>query len=651
MSFSLIKAIFINRAPFEHLELDFKERGINVLSAINGNGKTTILSHITDAFYELAKDVFHNEFEGRENKYYRVSSSLYNLNPANPSYVYLRFEYNGEYIDYVDIRNKCTEEQYNSVIILDSKIEFAKIRNTLSESNNIKYWSLNDEKKIKDIFSNSVLTYFPSYRYETPSYLNEPYNIKLDYAIKSKFNGYLNNQIEVISDLPTLVNWFLDVLLDMKLKEETRLFQDGNKVLPITIPSAEQKCVWDNLNKIVSSALSSKHYKGIVRLGIGRRNSGATRIAIMNDIPQETSVCICPSIFNLSAGELSLISIFGEILHQADNNYNNIQLNNINGIVLIDEVDKHLHITLQKEILPKLFGLFPNIQFIVSSHSPFLNMGLADTMVERSQIIDLDNNGITCSPTSNDLYKEVYDMMIGENNQFAKKYYQLENTLKEIKKPLVITEGKTDIKFIQKAKEVLNLNDIDFEIIAPDQQPDGDSNLQKMLEQLCKIKRPFPIIGIFDRDIEGTVKKIDIGDDKYKNYGNRVYAFCIPIPKIREGNGQTKISIEYLFSDEEIKSPVDKIGHRLFLGTEFTRHSMVHNEYNNLTLSKPDGKGIDKILENNGGQAVYDENDNNILAKKDDFANAVISGNIKISVESWENFRPILEKIKKLSDI
>lgn len=228
----------------------------------------------------------------------------------------------------------------------------------------------------------------------------------------------------------------------------------------------------------------------------------------MNDIPQETSVCICPSIFNLSAGELSLISIFGEILHQADNNYNNIQLNNINGIVLIDEVDKHLHITLQKEILPKLFGLFPNIQFIVSSHSPFLNMGLADTMVERSQIIDLDNNGITCSPTNNDLYKEVYDMMIGENNQFAKKYYQLENTLKEIKKPLVITEGKTDIKFIQKAKEVLNLNDIDFEIIAPDQQPDGDSNLQKMLEQLCKIKRPFPIIGIFDRDIEGTVKKL-----------------------------------------------------------------------------------------------------------------------------------------------
>ena len=53
MAFYLEKAIFINRAPFEHLELDFNEKGINVLTAINGKGKTTILSHIVDAFYEL----------------------------------------------------------------------------------------------------------------------------------------------------------------------------------------------------------------------------------------------------------------------------------------------------------------------------------------------------------------------------------------------------------------------------------------------------------------------------------------------------------------------------------------------------------------------------------------------------------------------
>ena len=63
MALYLEKAIFVNRAPFENIELNFKEKGINVLAAINGRGKTTILSHITDAFYELAKDAFQNTFE------------------------------------------------------------------------------------------------------------------------------------------------------------------------------------------------------------------------------------------------------------------------------------------------------------------------------------------------------------------------------------------------------------------------------------------------------------------------------------------------------------------------------------------------------------------------------------------------------------
>lgn len=637
MSLSLVKAIFINRAPFEHVVLDFKEKGINVLAAINGKGKTTVLSHIVDAFYEMSKPYYTYSFEGKENKYYRFSASIFNLNPSKYSIVYFRFKHGKEMIDYIDCRGSdLTIEDYESEIKLENRIPFELIRNKIQNDNCAKIFSDNlNKEKVVSIFDNNILTYFPSYRYEQPYYLNDPYKFSAEFNTEMVFSGYLPNPIEVTTEMRILANWIMDVILDWlnygKEKIESIIFQ--------------------NLNRILSFTLSSKHSDKHLRFGIGKRNNGGQRISVMYDNKQGTLYPVTPNIFCLSSGELALLSLFGEILRQGDNIRNNIQLNQIEGIVLIDEVDMHLHIKLQKEILPELFNLFPNIQFIVTSHSPFLNMGLADTLEERSQIIDLDNKGITCSPTNNDLYKEVYDMMIGENNQFAKKYYQLENTLKAIKKPLVITEGKTDIKFIQKAKEVLGLNDVDFDTITPGQQPDGDSNLQKMLEQLCKIKRPFPIIGIFDRDVEGTVKKVDIGDDGYKNYGNKVYAFCIPIPKVREDVGQLKISIEYLFSDKEIKSPVDEVGHRLFFGTEFTKHSTVHNECPNLTLSKPDGKGIDKILENNGGQAVYDENDNNILAKKDDFANAVVSGYLKISDESWENFRPILEKIKKLSEL
>ena len=652
MSFYLVKAIFINRAPFEHLVLDFKEKGINVLSAINGRGKTTVLSHIVDAFYEMAKLCYTGSFEGKENKFYRFSSSIFHLANSKFSIVYFRFKLDGDIIDYIDCRGKdLTVDNYESIIQLENPIPFERIKNKVHNNNYVKVFSGNlNKEKIMSIFDNNILTYFPAYRYEQPYYLNDPYKFSVKFNIDSQFNGYLTNPIEVTSEIEALANWIMDVVLDWinyKQVQEFKLPTGQSKRIDIT----PESIIFQNLNRILSATLSSKYPDRCLRFGIGRRNNSGQRVSIMYDNQQGTSYPISPNIFCLSSGELALLSLFGEVLRQGDNIRNNVQLNQIVGIVLIDEVDMHLHIKLQKEILPELFNLFPNIQFIVSSHSPFLNMGLADTLAERSQIIDLDNNGITCSPTNNKLYKEVYDMMIGENNQFAKKFYQLENTLKAIKKPLVITEGKTDIKFIQKAKEVLGLNDVDFDTITPDQQPDGDSNLQKMLEQLCKIKRPFPIIGIFDRDVEGTIKKVDIGDDRYKNYGNKVYAFCIPIPKVREDKGQVKMSIEYLFSDKEIKSPVDEVGHRLFFGTEFTKHSMVHNECPNLTLSKPDGKGIDKILENNGGQAVYDENDNNILAKKDDFANAVINGSIKISDESWENFRPILEKIKKLSEI
>ena len=42
------------------------------------------------------------------------------------------------------------------------------------------------------------------------------------------------------------------------------------------------------------------------------------------------------------------------------------------GIVLIDELETHLHIELQKKILPFLTEFFPNLQFLVTTHSPFI---------------------------------------------------------------------------------------------------------------------------------------------------------------------------------------------------------------------------------------------------------------------------------------
>lgn len=62
---------------------------------------------------------------------------------------------------------------------------------------------------------------------------------------------------------------------------------------------------------------------------------------------------------------------------------------NASGIILIDEVDLHLHPKWQREILKQLKDTFPNIQFVVTTHSPVIVVGAADI----AQVVNLNAGG------------------------------------------------------------------------------------------------------------------------------------------------------------------------------------------------------------------------------------------------------------------
>lgn len=619
MKIYLANVIFINRAPIDKLELSFNENEIAVLSSVNGKGKTAILTHIVDAFYEMARPHFENEFEGRENKFYRVSSALYNLDTNLPSIVYLRFKVDEEFIDYVDIRGKCTEEQYNDAIKFDGKIPFSKINSFIDELGYTKTVSTNlDKKKTIELFSSNLLTYFPAYRFEIPGYLNDPYKVKLNFRKESKFSGYLANPIEVVSGLPQLTNWIMDIILDLQ-------YTDSG------VANLKR-----NLEAIINFTLISKNLE-LVRLGVGPRNFGSTRIQIVSS---STGNQIYPSIFNLSSGEAAMLCLFGEILRQADNCSSNPNLNDVKGIVLIDEVDKHLHIKLQKEVLPHLITLFPNVQFIVSSHSPFLSMGLADIAQERSKIINLDNFGISQDPTNNELYSEVYQMMVNENNRFKDQYEALRVKISDGNIPLIITEGKTDIKHIKKAYEKLGLSDLQVDYFVPPEGQWGDSNLKTLLEQLSKVPQSRKIIGIFDRDTEAIVKSIESAGQTFKDYGNNVYAFCIPVPADRLD--YINISIEFYYTDSEIKKTKD--GKSLFFDNEV---DYLHNKSTN----KPEIRKLDVIrIENELAKKIFDEAKMGELAdwihSKSRFADLVETDSEFISEFDFSKFSVIWDKIR-----
>ena len=89
-----------------------------------------------------------------------------------------------------------------------------------------------------------------------------------------------------------------------------------------------------------------------------------------------------PFDFNtMSDGYSAVFNIINDLIMRTEKKGTSVE-----GIVLIDEIETHLHLELQKSILPFLTGMFPNIQFIVTTHSPFILNSINDAV-----IFDLEN--------------------------------------------------------------------------------------------------------------------------------------------------------------------------------------------------------------------------------------------------------------------
>ena len=95
-----------------------------------------------------------------------------------------------------------------------------------------------------------------------------------------------------------------------------------------------------------------------------------------------------PFEFNtLSSGYAAVLDIVVDLIMRMEKHTERIFDFSTQGIVLIDEIETHLHLTLQKKVLELLTTFFPNIQFIVSTHSPFILNSL-----ENSTIYDLEKH-------------------------------------------------------------------------------------------------------------------------------------------------------------------------------------------------------------------------------------------------------------------
>ncbi|MYH56816.1 MAG: AAA family ATPase [Boseongicola sp. SB0675_bin_26] len=97
---------------------------------------------------------------------------------------------------------------------------------------------------------------------------------------------------------------------------------------------------------------------------------------------------------NLSHGQRNILSMVGDIAFKAtilNPHLGAEAVSAVQGTVLIDEIDLHLHPRWQRIVVPALLEAFPNLQFVATTHSPFIIQSLSEGVLLDLNEMELDD--------------------------------------------------------------------------------------------------------------------------------------------------------------------------------------------------------------------------------------------------------------------
>lgn len=684
-----------NLGPLEkaNIKFSFNEDGSPkplILVGKNGSGKSTLISNIVDSFYEFAAKAYSNIQINDKNKssyscYYKILSPIEIQTGKSFLYSHILFEDN---VDYLFVQGKwIPEETFSSIGCLlsdkDPKNGNISFKRITKNSNSI------EDSFVRDVLSNQVIAYFPPDRYERPNWLHRSYYERISYysenihlKLNEEFSNEYKKPITVNCGEDDLLRWLLDIIADSRIdfkferdNEQLNIHRVNDNNFQKLVPYIVTR---DNIQKITSTILGYD-----VEFGLNPRSAGNARFCI---IKKKDNEIIAPSLSSLSSGQIALFKMFATLVKYADSYdvQRSCNLSNISGVVVIDEIELHLHPSMQADILPMLIKLFPKIQFIITTHSPLFLLGL-------DKVLGKDSYDIIDLPCASKISTESFSEFISafkcyENTSFFEK--ELQSVLSTLtsnsngNSPLIITEGQTDWVHLEAAYRALSqdsknkvlfskLGNIKFfEYEAKDQghliselgfgikgsplykAEMGDTSLQHLCESFSKLPRNNLVICIFDRDNNEIFKKVT-NNGNYKDWGNNVYSFAIPIPN--EDREKTPlISIEHYYSDNEIKTTQLKgdVECRLYMGCEFDSFGRMIDGNKLCNSLKKCGEDKINILSRGNEKIICkdssDQNDYslskadfawNIYNKRADFNNFDFSNFIKI----FEMIRDIIE--------
>lgn len=504
----LRRLLLLNSGPTERcaIELPFHDDGrpkpVLVVGG-NGAGKTNFLSVIADGLMELAAVHFQDVLppKGLGHSFYRTAGGRTRRSGANYDLTALSFRHEDKDIYF--------RSQSGDVLFDELAADLAHFGplNADRRSQEAKLTSKPSRELAESIFRSGVHTFFPSWRNEVPHWRNDP-ALEADPALEPRptFSSSLDKPLVIEQGLRSLKPWIIDIILDQSI--------DATDVVGLLVPE-RRSALGPMLTQRLQLMQAIASLNSIIGVILGRPDARIIRsLRIHGDRRIQIYFGAAEGLANLdslSAGQSTLLNIFGNALRLGTSTLAIATPASATGVVLVDEIDAHLHADLQYEGLPKLMAMFPRVQFIVTCHSPLLPLGMDKQLgTDGYQILEMPSG----TQISSERYSEFLRSF--EIYQATKAF---EERLKELGtggKPLVIGEGETDAMYLTAAAELLGytelLDQVEFkwvgELDTSGRKINGQDQLKKTVEiyraTLALLNRP--ILCLFDQKSPEQIK-------------------------------------------------------------------------------------------------------------------------------------------------
>lgn len=254
------------------------------------------------------------------------------------------------------------------------------------------------------------------------------------FETNNRINGYVDC-VDGTANIKLMMNWFSKMTVQKYQNQELGL---GGVPELEAVYSAMETCY----KKITGSQDVKMQYNiGTKELEVAYRDESGELMRIpinqLSDGYKSTISLVADIAYRMAVLNPQLL---GDVCKQTD------------GVILIDEVDLHLHPTWQQRILGDLTEIFPKVQFIVSTHAP------AVISTVKSENIVLLDNGVAYEP-SGEVHGKDTNTIISGIMHSSERPVEIKNLFKEFYHFIDAGDAEEAEKTLVRLKECIGEDD------------------------------------------------------------------------------------------------------------------------------------------------------------------------------------------------